>query len=95
MITIINPQADTISGSLGITMARRNQLVDEFMIQEDAWRAADDEGSTRDLFNRIFALAKTEAEQCYICCMYGRFIEKEYGGTCAPLLSQIIFKERS
>lgn len=92
MITLINTQADTISGSLGITAARRNQLVDEFMIQEDAWRAAENEDSTRHLFNRIFALANTEAEQCYICCMYGRFVEREDN---PPSLTQVIFKERT
>lgn len=89
MITIINIQADTISGSLGITLERRNELVDLFLAQEDAWRAADDEDNTRHLFNRIFSLAANEAEQCYICCMYGRFIEREDN---PPTLSQIIFK---
>lgn len=94
MITF-DSSSETVSGGIGITEERRDYISNTFFDEIGLWQASEDDITTRDLLMRVFAIAETEAEQCFILYLYGRFIQKEYGEpSFASCIMELLKNER-
>lgn len=78
MITF-NKFAQGVSGSLGITTDRKDELDELFIQQVKEWEQSEEDTTTGHLLGRMFKIAKTDAEQCFCCFLFGRFLEINYG----------------
>lgn len=84
-----NSNSETVSGGIGLTEEARDCIADQFFEQVKQWKAVKAENTTGHLLERVFKIAQTDAEQCYVFYMFGRFIEAEYN-TPANMLFELL-----